>query len=116
MKSLALSVLAFCIAGLLSTPAEAWHRHHRHHFYPRVIFYGPLYYPPPYYYPPYQPQPVYYIEQPRPQPAAQPGVPAQLHSGSYWYCQAVGAYYPSVPSCVAGWTKVPAVPPSERSR
>jgi hypothetical protein len=110
MKSLALSVLAFWFAGLVATPAEAGHRHHRHHFYPRVIFYSPLYYPPPYYYP-YTPQPVYYIEQPQPQPPAQSGVPPQMHSGSYWYCAAVAAYYPSVPSCVAGWVKVPPPPP-----
>jgi len=108
-----LCLLAFGVAS----DAAAWHRHR--YFHPRVVFFAPVYVPPPYYHYPYYPyyaQPVYYVEQPRPQPAAQPGVAAQLHSGSYWYCQAVGAYYPSVPSCVAGWTKVPAVPPSEQSR
>jgi len=117
MRKAVLAVFAFGVAGLVASDAEAGRRHHhRHHFHPRVIFFAPVYVPPPYYYYPYYPQPVHYIERPQPQPPAQPGVAAQLHSGSYWYCPAVGAYYPSVPSCVAGWTKVPAVPPGEQSR
>lgn len=69
---------------------------------------------------PYRP-PVVVIEQPappvvvQPPPVAQPPspppvvVPAPVQ---YWYyCDAAKGYYPYVPACPTGWSKVPATPP-----
>lgn len=67
------------------------------------------YYPAPIYpYPdPYVPGNVMVVNNPPPAPVAPAQAPVQ-----YWYhCKAPDGYYPYVPQCPGGWTKVPATPP-----
>ena len=58
---------------------------------------------------PYRP-PVVVVEQPASPVVVQaPAVPAPVQ---YWYyCEAAQGYYPYVPACPTGWSKVPATPP-----
>lgn len=79
------------------------------YFHPQPVYPYPDPYPDPYLapYPPsvvvIEPPPVYVQPLP-PAPASPP--PAQF----WYYCEAVGGYYPYVPSCPSGWQTVPATP------
>ncbi|MGA7965091.1 MAG: hypothetical protein WCB49_04240 [Gammaproteobacteria bacterium] len=69
-----------------------------------------FYYPVPIYpYPnPYVPGRVTVVNTEPPAPAA----PAQAPVAQYWYhCKAPDGYYPYVPHCPSGWSKVPVTPP-----
>ncbi|MGH8127888.1 MAG: hypothetical protein ACRETC_05905 [Gammaproteobacteria bacterium] len=56
---------------------------------------------------PYVPGNVVVVNNPPPAPVAPTQAPIQ-----YWYhCAAPDGYYPYVPECPGGWTKVPATPP-----
>ncbi len=76
-------------------------------YYSSYPYYSP-YYPPYAYYPPYYAAPTapVYVEQ---QPAA-PRVQPQP-SGSWYYCNESGAYYPYVQECAGGWQRVAPTPP-----
>ena len=114
---------ALCVAG----PGAAWagggHRGHGHghghghhsgrywvgfglpYYYPPAVYVGPRYYAPyPLVYPPYavypprvvvQEPPVYIEREP-------------VASGSWYYCESAGAYYPDVETCDEPWVRVPA--------
>ena len=72
------------------------------------------FYPQPVYpYPdPYQP-PVVVIEQSAPPPVQvqMPPVASPAPVQYWYYCDASKGYYPYVPACPSGWSKVPATPP-----
>ncbi len=54
------------------------------------------------YYPPVVAEPVYF-----PQAVIAPPAPVYAQRQDYWYyCAQAGGYYPSVPSCPAGWMKI----------
>jgi hypothetical protein len=58
----------------------------------------------------FYPAPVYPYPDPYLPPAAI-APPAEPPPAQYWYyCESARAYYPYVPSCVGGWTRVPATP------
>ncbi len=60
-------------------------------------YWGPSYYPA---YPVYPPEPLVYIEQPKPAIA-------------YWhFCEQGGGYYPDVKECPGGWLQVVPQPPA----
>lgn len=114
-KKTVLAVMLLLIGAMATESAFAWHRGG-----PRVSigfgfgypYYAPYYYPPYAYYPPYYPAPVVvqppvYVEQ----PAAPLVQPQQLPSGSWYYCNASGAYYPYVQECAGGWQRVAPTPP-----
>lgn len=103
--------------------AGRWHSggwHHGHHggrlgwwwvvgglwyFYPQPVYPYPDPYRPPVVVVEQTPAPV--VVQMPPQTA-----PAPSQAPNYWYyCEAAQGYYPYVPSCSSGWSKVPATPP-----
>ena len=107
MRKTLLGVLT--LAALLDAAEAAW-AHGRHHGHVRFGFYvgAPWYWGPAYYYPP----PYYYYPPARP---AEPPVYVEridpAETGSWYYCEGSGAYYPYVKECPAGWKRVPASPP-----
>ncbi|HEX8986917.1 MAG TPA: hypothetical protein VF816_03075 [Rhodocyclaceae bacterium] len=46
-------------------------------------------------------------------PSPAMAAPAEVPQAMWYYCDAVGKYYPYVATCPTGWTPVPAVPPGE---
>ena len=112
-KKIVLAVMLLLMGAMATESAFAWHRGG-----PRVSigfgfgypYYSYPYYAP-YYYPPYYAAPVVverapvYVEQPA-APRAQPQQP----SGSWYYCNESGAYYPYVQECAGGWQRVAPTP------
>lgn len=131
MKTIGRIGLALLLSGVLAGSAWAdrprhWQRDHHGHArdsvrfsvqigspwmfspYPRHTYPGhhwPRIYSPPVTRIMVAPPPVVYIEQ---YPASPP-VPA-LEPGYWYYCDAAGAYYPQVRTCVGDWRKVPPGP------
>jgi hypothetical protein len=106
-KTLLVSLLVLGSLLVTAAPSSASHGGRVRVFVgigPGYWWWGPPYpygwYPPPYYvYPPapiiIEPPPVY-VEPPPPPPVA------------YWYyCSSAQAYYPTVPTCLEPWIKVP---------
>ena len=112
------TVLALVLLLMGSIAAESAFAGHRG---PRISFgfgFGapyyayPYYAPYPYYYPRYYSAPVVverapvYVEQ-APAPAQPPSqVQPATPSGSWYYCNESGAYYPYVQECAGGWQRV----------
>ncbi len=91
--------------------------YYRPYYYGPRLFVGapyPYYYPYPSYYtspPAYYTAPPVYVEQPQMAPQQQPQQAAPASSGSWYYCESPGGYYPQVQNCTGGWQRVSPQPP-----
>jgi hypothetical protein len=83
------------------------------YFYPQPVYPYPDPYRPSVVVVQQEPAPVVVQVQQPPQPPAPSAPPVVVQAPTqYWYyCNAAKGYYPYVPACPSGWSKVPATPP-----
>ena len=113
------TVLALVLLLMGSIAAESAFARHRGG--PRISLgfgFGAPYYAYPYYYPPYpyyryypaplvvERAPVYVEQAPAPAQPQSSQVQPATPSGSWYYCNESGAYYPYVQECAGGWQRV----------